>query len=202
MAYFVSARCAEMGFCALLVAILTLGAATPGRGSAQVLHEWRPVPTDLPAAYSGPNLVRDEPVAAAAVPEPPPPPPVDVGARVLDEFLGALLGYGTGVGLAVFAAFLAESDEPLLTQALVGLFAPPALALGAWIPGQLRGGSRYDGALIGGLLGSALGLAMILALGGPSLEDFAQVSIGLLAPVIGSVAGAEIASAIGGVVRF
>ncbi|MDQ3031212.1 MAG: hypothetical protein M3Y87_02260 [Myxococcota bacterium] len=173
--------------------------------SAQSL---RPAVPTAPDAYRAPNLVPIEARAPtpAVTPIAAPSRPIDVAARFRDEFFGGLLGYGVGVGLAVLIAFVEPAGDDFQQPLLLGIFAPVGLAAGVWIGGLEHGGSRFDGAMIGTIVGTLLcagAMAMLTPeLDERSLEDPVIVSIGLLVPVIAAIAGAEIATAIGGGPRF
>jgi hypothetical protein len=182
---------------ALLAAALASSSVSVAR--AQLLV------ADAPASYRAPNRVLRAPVetAAAAAAVETEPMPIDVGARVRDEALGGLLGFGIAAAMGCLLAFVAgDGDEEELTPVLVGSFAPAGLALGTWLGGEVNGGSRFDGALVGVVIGSLVAVPVLFALATASWqEDPAIVAVTITTPWIGSIVGAELASALSGV-RF
>lgn len=178
-----TALAVAMGICALGV---------PARAQT---GELRHRPPTVPASYVAPNLVRAEPDPVPEAVAPPETRPFDLGARFRDTFLGGLLGYGAAAGLGALLGMIDADGDDERQPLIVALIAPLGLATGVWLGGLVNGGSRYDGAMLGTLIGTLLAVAMIGAVGGPSLEDPATISIGLLVPLIGAMAGAEIASA-------
>lgn len=170
-------------------------------------QELLPVVPDAPPAYIAPNVSRDEPeVAASSVAITPPPPPIDYAARFRDQLFGGLLGYGLAAALSAAITLADSGGDELEGPLATVLIAPSMVATAVWLGGLAHGGSRFEGALLGTLVGTLLTGWMITALGGwngqRSLEDPAIVSIGLLTPVLATIAGAEIGSAISGVTRF
>lgn len=176
-------------------------------GASAQWSELAHAPPEAPAAYRAQNRVTAPEPAAHETPPleelPAAPAIVDTAARFRDSFFGGLLGYGALAGIGALLGLVdGQYGGTEERQAIsIALLAPLGVSFGVWLGGLVNGGSRLDGAFVGTTVGALLGALLIVLIGGPSPEDPAAWSIGLLAPVIGSIAGAEIASAIGGV-RF
>ncbi|MBM7115569.1 hypothetical protein [Archangium primigenium] len=116
--------------------------------------------------------------------------------RILAEMGGVLVGQfvGTFVGLIAASGARMLADNTSLTYAAFFVPFGSAVALGAYIPGQLMGGeARWAGPFLGALVGCAAGLLINASIGYEHLGPFfMSVLIPMPFMMLGAIIGYEV----------